>query len=179
MEKQWWKERYINRRDWILESLSELSLTSEESLTILLIDFMNEHDLNISHGILAEKLKKDSEEIDNILSVLSAKGYLQIGYQDRKIAFSIDGIFAAQQDKTMAFDASLFDIFETEFGRPLSQMELQRMSDWIQIYEQKLIQYALREAIMFDKKSFDYIDRILVEWKNRNLSVQDIEDGKR
>lgn len=179
MEKQWWKERYINRRDWILDNLHELALTSEETLTVLLIDFMNEHDMNISHGILAEKLKKESEEIDNILSALSAKGYLQIGYQDRKIAFTIDGIFASRQEQTMAFDASLFDIFETEFARPLSQMELQRMSDWMQLYEQKLIQYALREAIMFDKKSFDYIDRILVEWKNRGLSVQDIEDGKR
>lgn len=79
----------------------------------------------------------------------------------------------------MHFDESLFDVFEMEFGRPLSQMELQRMSDWIENYDQKLIQYALREAIMFDKKSFDYIERILIEWKNRGLQVQDIEDGKR
>lgn len=179
MEKKWWKERYINRRDWVLENLEELTLNSEEALTILLIDFLNEHNLNISHGILAEKLKKSSDEIDNLLSTLTAKGYLQIGYQDKKIVFSIDGVFASQQEKTLAFDASLFDVFESEFGRPLSQIELQRMSDWMQMYDQKLIQYALREAVMYDKKSFDYIDRILMEWKKRDLSVQDIEDGKR
>lgn len=179
MEKQWWKEHYVNRRDWIFEHLEELALHSEEALTILLIDYMNQHDMNISHGILAEKLKKNSEEIDNLLSVLTAKGYLQIGFQERKIAFSIDGVFTSLQKKTIDFDESLFDVFESEFGRTLSQMELQRMSDWLQIFDQKLIQYALREAIMFDKKSFDYIDRILVEWKRRELSVQDIEDGKR
>lgn len=179
MEKMWWKERYIQRRDWILEHLEELSLSSEETLMILLVDFMNEHNVNISHGVLAEKLKKTSDEIDNLLSVLSSKGFLQIGYQDKKIAFSIDGVFASQEEKSLAFDASLFDVFESEFGRPLSQIELQRMSDWMQMYEQKLIQYALREAVMFDKKSFDYIDRILVEWKKRELKVQDIEDGKR
>jgi DNA replication protein len=179
LEKQWWKERFIDRRSWILDHLQELTMNSEEALTILLIDFMNEHDMNISHGVLAEKLKKDLEDIDNILSGLSAKGYLQIRYHEKKIAFSIDGIFTSLQEKTMHFDESLFDVFEMEFGRPLSQMELQRMSDWIENYDQKLIQYALREAIMFDKKSFDYIERILIEWKNRGLQVQDIEDGKR
>lgn len=179
MEKQWWKEPYINRRDWILEHLEELSLNSEETLTMLLIDYMNQHNMNISHGILAEKLKRNSEDIDNLLSTLTSKGYLQIGYQDRKIAFNIDGVFTSLQEQTMKFDASLFDVFEHEFARPLSQLEMQRMSDWLQSYDQKLIQYALREAVMFDKKSFDYIDRILIEWKNRGLSVQDIEDGKR
>ena len=62
MEKQWWKERFIDRRSWILDHLQELTMNSEEALTILLIDFMNEHDMNISHGVLAEKLKKDLED---------------------------------------------------------------------------------------------------------------------
>ncbi len=50
-------------------------------------------------------------------------------------------------EKSLAFDQSLFDLFESEFGRPLSQMELQRMADWLKDYEQKLICYALREAL--------------------------------
>ena len=43
MEK-WWRERFIDRRAWILDHLEDLSLSSEEAMTILLIDFFNEHD---------------------------------------------------------------------------------------------------------------------------------------
>ena len=42
MEK-WWNERFINRRDWILDHLKDLSLTIEETMVVLMIDFMNEH----------------------------------------------------------------------------------------------------------------------------------------
>lgn len=98
MEK-WWNERFINRRDWILDHLKDLSLTIEETMVVLMIDFMNEHQIPITHGILADKLKKDSDEIDDILSHLSAKGYLALQFQNGKILFNIDGVFADNSEK--------------------------------------------------------------------------------
>ncbi len=174
---KWWKSPYVNRRDWILHSLEELSLTSEEGLAILLIDYLNEHDILINHSVLANKLKKDSSEIDDLLSKLTAKGYLEIIYNNRKIEFCIDGLFSSDYQKNMQFDESLFHQFEEEFARPLSQMEMKRLSDWMHTYEQKLIYYALRQAVIYDKRNFDYIDKILMEWKRREISVQDIEEG--
>jgi len=176
---QWWNERFINRRDYILDHFEELSLTCDECMAVLLIDFMNQHNITISHGILASKMKMDGGQIDDLLSHLSQKGYLRITYQDKKVAFLIDGIFETSLTKDMAFDQSLFDIYESEFARPLSQMELQRMSDWMGLYDQQLIVYALREAVVYDKRSFDYIERILIEWKKRGFRAQDYEDGKR
>ena len=58
-------------------------------------------------------------------------------------------------------------------------MELQRLADWLNVYEQKLIGYALREALTYEHLSFDYIERILVEWKKRGLRPEDYEEGKR
>lgn len=84
MEK-WWNERFINRRDWILDHLKDLSLTIEETMVVLVIDFMNEHQIPITHGILADKLKKDTDDIDDILSHLTAKGYLALQFQNGKI----------------------------------------------------------------------------------------------
>ena len=43
----------------------------------------------------------------------------------------------------------------------------------------KLICYALREALTYDHKSFDYIERILVEWKNRGMTAEKYEGGER
>ncbi len=174
---KWWKNPYVNRRDWILHSLEDLSLTSEEGLAILLIDYLNEHDILINHSVLANKLKKDSSEIDDLLSKLSAKGYLEIMYNNRKIEFSIDGLFSLDCQKKLQFDESLFCQFEEEFARPLSQMEMKRLSDWMYTYEQKLIYYALRQAVIYDKRNFDYIDKILMEWKKREICAQDIEEG--
>lgn len=176
---KWWNEKFIDRRAYILDHFDKLSLSCEECMLILLIDFMNEHNIPIAHGILANKMKLDEAQIDNLLSRLTQKGYLSIAYDNKKIAFLIDGVFEERSaDKTMNFDRSLFEVFEEEFARPLSQPEMQRLSDWLKQYEQKLILYALREALMYNKRSFDYIERILIEWKKRNFTAQDYEDGK-
>lgn len=179
MMEKWWKERWFDRRSWIYDHLEDLALSSEEVMVILLIDFMNEHRIAIRHAILAQKLKVNSDEIDDIMSKLSAKGYLQIEYQNGHIHFDIDGVFEDETKKTSAFDLSMFELFEIEFARTLSQLEVQRLADWLNEYDQKLISYALREALTYDKKSFDYVERILQEWKRKGLSAEDYEEGKR
>lgn len=179
MNTKWYKEKFINRRNWILDHLDELSVSAEETLVLLLIDFTNEYQISVSHQVLAKKLKKSDDEIDDILSRLSAKGFLNLELRDGRIIFEIDGIFEGEQEKPIAMDTSLFDQYETEFGRPLSQMEMQRLAEWTNTYHQKMIIYALREALTYDKKSFDYIERILIEWKKRGLTPEEYEEGKR
>ena len=179
MNTKWYKEKFINRRNWILDHLDKLSVSAEETLVLLLIDFMNEYQISVSHQVLAKKLKKSDDEIDDILSRLSAKGFLNLELRDGRIIFEIDGIFEGEQEKPIAMDTSLFDQYETEFGRPLSQMEMQRLAEWTNTYHQKMIIYALREALTYDKKSFDYIERILIEWKKRGLTPEEYEEGKR
>lgn len=178
MSSQWWNEKFIDRRNWILDHLEDVSITSDETVILLLIDFLNEYQLPITHQLLAQKMKKGDDEIDDLLSKLSAKGYLQLTLENGKILFRINGVFEGNHDQ-LALDASIFDQFETEFGRPLSQMEMQRLADWTSAYHQKLIVYALREALTYDKKSFDYIERILIEWKKRNLTPEEYEEGRR
>ncbi|MEX1030620.1 MAG: DnaD domain protein [Paenibacillaceae bacterium] len=67
-------------------------------------------------------------------------------------------------------EANMFVKFETEFGRPLSPMECETISGWLDQdkYAEPLILAALKEAVFAGKVHFRYIDRILLEW-NRNL----------
>lgn len=51
----WWKEKFINRRDYMLDHLDELTMTSDETLLIMLIDFLNQHQIPVTHGILAKR----------------------------------------------------------------------------------------------------------------------------
>ncbi|WP_055107810.1 DnaD domain-containing protein [Paenibacillus ihumii] len=82
---------------------------------------------------------------------------------------------AAQQETS---ERNLFVIFEKEFARPLSPMECETISGWVDEdgYPEELILLALKEAVFAGKVHFRYIDRILLEWgRNR---VQTVEDAK-
>lgn len=75
--------------------------------------------------------------------------------------------------------ANLFTVFEEEFARPLSPMECENISLWLDKdkLSESMIMLALREAVFNNKVNFRYIDKILLEWKSKNL--QTIEDVKK
>lgn len=73
-------------------------------------------------------------------------------------------------------EPNLFTVFEREFGRPLSPMELETISAWLDQdrYPEELIRFALKEAVFAGKLHFRYIDRILLEWsRNRIESAEE------
>lgn len=67
--------------------------------------------------------------------------------------------------------ANMFVKFETEFGRPLSPMECETISGWLDQdkYPEPLILAALKEAVFTGKVHFRYIDRILLEWGRNHI----------
>ncbi|MCS1351194.1 DnaD domain-containing protein [Mechercharimyces sp. CAU 1602] len=67
---------------------------------------------------------------------------------------------------------SVFQLFEHEFGRPLSPMECETLAQWIDEdgYREDVIRVALREAVFCGKISFRYIDRILLEWQKKGIN---------
>lgn len=79
-------------------------------------------------------------------------------------------------------DAELFRVFEQEFGRPLSPMECETISAWLDQdrYSHELILAALKEAVFAGKVNFRYIDRILFEWsRNRVRTVEQAREYTR
>ena len=60
-------------------------------------------------------------------------------------------------------------LFEREFARPLSPMEVERIRYWVGEYDTVLITEALRRAVLMGKSNFRYIDAILLEWSKNNL----------
>ncbi len=65
----------------------------------------------------------------------------------------------------------LYRLFEGEFGRPLSAIEYQRIGQWLDEdhYDPELVQFALREAVLNQAYSLNYIDRILLRGNARIL----------
>ena len=176
---EWWKERHVNKRDYILDHFNEFNMSADETLMVLLIDFMNQNHISVTHELLSTKMQKSMDEIDELFTKLNSKGYVSIDVKDGRVMFQIDGLFEENKNTGNLFNESLFEHFENEFARPLSQIEVQRLSDWMKEYDQKLIRYALREALTYEKKSFDYIERILQIWKEKGLTAEMYEEGRR
>lgn len=175
-----WNAPYMDRRTWILGELDHLNMSAEETLALLLIDYYNEQQQLITHEMIAQKIGKDADAVDELFSALSAKGYLKIEFREGKLIFDISGVFSSQENIAASIqNLSLFDEFETEFARPLSSSEMQRLSSWMDVYDQQMILYALYEAGVYDKRSLDYIERILAEWKRKGLTPANYEEGRR
>lgn len=73
---------------------------------------------------------------------------------------------------------NLFYIFEQEFGRPLTPMEVDMINGWLDQdqYPKPLILTALKEAVFAGKINFRYIDRILLDWNRNNIHT--VEQAK-
>ncbi len=90
--------------------------------------------------------------------------------------------FKTENVKTVGEEKNLFNIFEKEFARPLSPMECETISGWLDQdrYPTELILFALKEAVFSGKLHFRYIDRILLEWsRNRIFNVEQAKEYSR
>lgn len=87
-------------------------------------------------------------------------------------AYKADAAEAEDEDSPH----QLFRLFEQEFGRPISPMEIEMINAWLDQdrYPAELIRFALKESVFAGKLHFNYIDRILLEWaRNRVANVDE------
>ena len=68
----------------------------------------------------------------------------------------------------------IFKVFEREFGRTLSSMELELINGWlISGTPEELVLGALREAVYNGVSNFRYIDKIIYEWEKKGFKTMD------
>jgi DNA replication protein len=84
------------------------------------------------------------------------------------------------QEQSKTWRTEPFTMFEEEFGRPLSALECEQLRTWLSQdgygCPEWMVVEALREAVLANKYSFKYIDRVLFDWqRNQVQSRQDLE----
>lgn len=85
-----------------------------------------------------------------------------------------------RQDQNNDILALSYGIFEKEFGRPISPIEMEKIAQWVESDGMELVQEALRRAVLLGKRNFRYIDTILLEWTRQNLkSIKSVEEYDR
>ncbi len=95
---------------------------------------------------LSQRLTNDSPSVNQPLTKQEPMVNHKEEYKELKEDKNSLFLKEIKQINNQELPPDLFEIFETEFKRPLSQYELQRLSDWYHEYDQQLITYALREA---------------------------------
>ncbi len=174
---KWYEAAYIDRRIWVLDHLDQYKLNAEEALVILQLVHFNDCGRPISLESLSKHCGLSSEKVDKAMAGLSRKGYLSIQVNGADVHYLTDGLF---EEKTiLTSDSDLIDLYQKEFKRTLSSTEIDKLNDWLSRMDRAYLVHALREALMYNKVNFTYIDRILAQWQKDKTTIEQLNEGKR
>lgn len=179
----------------LLTMYKKLGLTEEEVMLIIQIMVYQEKEKQPLPSVekIATKMNLSTEQIAGLFKKLIHQGFLEIVEEInddglRCERYSLDPLYAKLADGMLAkneLDESenrkqsdyenLFQLFEREFGRPLSPFECEHLTQWLDQdgYSEELIKAAVREAVFCGKLNFRYIDRILLEWQRNRIRTAD------
>ncbi|MFJ8235208.1 DnaD domain protein [Ureibacillus sp. NPDC094379] len=192
----WTEQGNVSIPQLFLKYYKDLKMTDDEALILIhLLSFHSEGIDFPTPSDLSQRLQINDNEVSMKLQRLMQKGFLEItqgvdanGKLTEK--FSIYPLWqrildhlemtSISKEKVVQKneEGEIFSIFEQEFGRLLSPMELETISMWLDTdhHSPAIIKAALKEAVLAGKISLRYIDRILFEWKKKNItSIKQVE----
>jgi DNA replication protein len=177
MMNEWYKAPHVDVRIWLLDHIAELGLSSDEALIALQILHHNQINRHIVLEALAAQCAMKPEKADKVLASLSKKGYLSIDVGSSGVSYNLEALFVKKSPPLVSGD--LLAVFEREFKRPLSSHEIDKITDWRSRLSDDHVILALREALIYNKLNFAYIDRILSTWLNDGTTLQQLHEGQR
>ena len=169
----------------LLKNYRKLNITDSE--LIILIYLINT-DISFNPKQMAKDLNFDLSEIMNIITSLTEKGILKIDIINKKVREEVINLeelykklgFIVVNDEVKENSSNIFDVFEKEFGRTLSPMDYEIITDWQNNYNDEIILLALKEAVFNGVNNLRYIDKILIDWNKKGIkNEQDIINDRK
>lgn len=187
----WTEQGNVTISQLFFRYYKQIDVKDEEAILLLhLIAFGEAGNHFPTPQNLVDRTHFDEHKVVSILQRLVQKGFVQIEQQidDNGIRFEYyDFQFlwnlllnCAEQEENSAHDhmekveeGTIYKLFEQEFGRLLSPMEYETIGMWFDQdqHSPALIRLALKEAVLSQKLSLRYIDRILFDWKKKNIKT--------
>ena len=174
-------------RPFLFKIIKENNLDINEIL--LLIYLTNQEHPELDLKLINKITTMSNEEIINSFNTLMEKNLIStniIKNGDRiDEEISLDGIYklaATNINKKIvkSQEKNIFELFESEFARPLTPMEFELINAWIESgINEDLIKEALKEATYNGVNNFRYIDKILYEWGKKGYkNIDDVNKNK-
>ncbi len=151
---------YFDKIRFILSNLAKLDLSDREVVVVLTILLLQEDGSIVSVESIINQTGLSITEVDEVVTLLAGKGFLEIEVKNSLVNFNVDNIFNLKSEANLDV-SDIFKIFEEEFSRILTQKELVRLNEWQKKYSRDEIIEALRNASIMEKYNFNYINRIL------------------
>lgn len=199
--QKWLKYGDTTISNLLLAHYRQLGLSHEQLILIIQLKSLLDSGSDFPDiEIIAGRMQLPTAKVFNAIHDLIQQKYLSIqtsidkdgktndSYQLdllwERLATLLDQEDRSVKIKTEQFsEKELFNRFESEFGRPLSPMEMQTIGMWLDDdkYAIELIEMALREAVLSQVYNLKYVDRILLNWEKKNIKTkaQVVQESKR
>lgn len=136
----------------------------------------------------AYKMPKPGEEVDCIQNVSKMDTQVRLG-KDSLVKKSIDedsntlgsiSIPIVNEENTQSDELTeLIDLIESEFKRPISAFEIDKVKYWFDLVGYQYIVHGLRQCLIYSKKDINYLDKVLVRWTNDKVTLEMLNKGEK
>ncbi len=75
------------------------------------------------------------------------------------------------KENILTTTTNIYEYIESNFGRTLSPVEVQEIDSWLLLYKPEIIEYAIKICVFNSKRTFQYADGILKNWKGQDLNT--------
>ena len=174
-----WDKVYFDRKTFMLEENDRLKLNPIELVILLYIEHFNVCQRVIYLNLLATKMHISTIQVDQALTGLIQRGFVRLDISEHGVNYRLDGVYQFEDKAESTELKSLVDMFADEFKRPLTSYETEKLDYWLVKCGYDYVVHALREAVIYRQLKFPYIDRILNQWVKDELTLEDLNAGKR
>ncbi len=187
---QWLEQEYLSIPTFLMSSYKQLGLNEDELILLLQVQsFIQIGNSFPTPTEISNRMTWSTTKCTEQLRALLQRGYITIQEEHdeksvihekyslkplwEKVLFLFLNNSLEKHEQSIKQEFNLYSMFEQEFGRPLSPLECESLSMWIDEdhHDPTIIKAALREAVMSGKLNFRYIDRILFEWKKNGIKT--------
>ena len=194
--RMWIEQGNVTIPQLFFSSYKKLGIRDTDAMLILQMEaYHTQNNEFPTPSDFSSRMNLTENEVSQVLQRLMQKGYLKIAQANDSEGvlferFSLLPLWEALVNKEIESrnttaetvekedEGQIFQVFEQEFGRLLSPMECETITMWLDQdhHGTKIIKAALKEAVIAQKVSMRYIDRILFEWKKKNVTtLADVE----
>ncbi|KZE66209.1 DNA replication protein DnaD [Fictibacillus phosphorivorans] len=189
--ERWMAEGSVSIPNMLVKTYKKIGLTDNECMLFIQLHVFVESGNYFPTPVeLSERMSASSNDVSSMLRSLIGRGVLGMDqYEDKEKgvyfeAYTLQPLWnrllqCLKEEEQIQKEVqkenqeqNVFVLFEKEFGRPLSPMELETLKIWMDEDQQspQLILSALKESVLSGKLNFRYIDRILFEWKKNGIT---------
>lgn len=156
----------VDYNSLLLLTYKNIGLDEKELVVMQLLMVFSKSNEDLTTNLLKQYMTCTIEEIDRILVSLIQKKVIEIVGARIDISRIYKILQMSLVEKKEKEKVDLLKIFEAEFGRTLSPMEVDSLRMFKREgFKDEMIIDALREAIMRNARSLRYIETILRDWQ--------------